>query len=248
MIDFLPIGEPRFLGWLWVVAAEARPPRGRRRVGPTRERLLEAFDPASADADGPLLARPQFDGDGGVQVVARHGRGVVEWGRWLSETFHPAPWTLGLGFGGVTATKDAAGVVSLGGEALQRARAALWEARRQRRRALVRGVDGAEEQALSALFELQAELRRGWTARQAEIVRLARRSKGRDVAARLGVGPSVVSESLTAASFRPLLRAEDAAAELCDCFGSEAASLVERVRYPAVTESAAPTRKRAARA
>lgn len=235
-----------------MVVAESRQGRGRHRRGLSEERLAQAFELTGSELEGALLCSPEFDGDGRAQALLRDGASVITWTRWLSETFHPTDWTWGVGFGEIEVHRPAEGPAELLGEAPARARAALWEARRQRRHALVQGPEGAEEEALASLLEMMEELRRGWTARQAEIVRLARVATGRKVAARLGVGPSVISESLSAASFRSLRRAEAAAAALGDCFGSEASPIPFPVRFPAVTEAAAveptPTRAAVARA
>lgn len=144
---------------------------------------------------------------------------------------HPLRWVVGLGFGLVEARTRGETVV-LDGEALDRARAALWTARRDRRGAMAVGFGAPEDTTLAGLLELTEQIRARWTERQAETVRAARVSKGKEVAERFGVSPSVVSESLKAASFRPLLRAEDALAELLDHFGTDGPWRGENVVFP----------------
>ena len=222
MAHWLTEEEPRKWGWLWAVVAESREGSGRQRRALPRERLVKAFELTGEQIRDELLCPPEFGEDGSAQAL-------------LS----------GVGFGEVEVGATEHGT-ELRGEALDRARSALWDARRHRRHVLVRGPGGAEEEALSSLLEMMAELRHGWTARQAEIVRLARVANGRTVARRLGVGPSVVSESLTAASFRSLCRAEQAVTALGRCFGSAASPVPLPARFPAITE--APREQSALRA
>lgn len=238
MSNLLQVGESRSWGWLWVVVAESRQGRGRHRRGPGGDRLAHALELTGSSVEGALLGAPEFGEDGTAQALLTDGASLITWTRWLSESFHPAGWTWGVGFGEVEIQRPVEGPAEFRGEAFERARGALWQARRQRRRAFVQGPGGAEEKVLASLLEMMEELRRGWTARQAEIVRLARVANGRKVAARLGIGPSVVSESLTAASFRSLRRAENSAAELADCFGSQALPVTFPTRFPALTDAA----------
>jgi hypothetical protein len=231
------------VGWVWVVSAEVRPQGGRRRSGVAAPPADQIAAASSQWADW-LLGAPHISSDRFIQVAVREGRQVIEWMRWLGESFHPLSWVYGLGFGELTAEKLSSGEVELGGEAVEGARRSLWSARQSRRHAQVRGVGETEAQVLASLLELMGELREGWTARQAETVRLARASTGRAVAESLGVSPSVVSESLSAASFRALRRAENAAGNLFACYGGQTQSLEgEILRFPAATAWASVTDK-----
>lgn len=196
--------------------ADARPLQRERPTGFDR-----AIREAEANLGEGILAAPvQIERGAAVQALFRRAAGVAGFVAHLSDAMHPLRWVAGLGFGLVDARTRGESIV-LDGPALDRARAALWTARRDRRSAVAVGFGSPEDEVLASLFELCEQIRGGWTERQAETVRAARALKGKEVAERFGVSPSVVSESLKAASFRPLVRAEAAMAELLDRFGNE---------------------------
>ncbi len=234
-----PHTPPSRLGWLWMVCAEARDPRQTRRGQRPVEVPNEILDSRRSSWENWLLGRTYINEDRSIQAALREGPQVAEWICLLSESFHPLRWTFGLGFGEVRGEKDEEGRVHLGGAAVDEARQALWEARRHRGAAVVRGIGAAEAGALASLFDLQSEIRRRWTLRQAETVVLARSHSGREVAEILGVGPSVVSECLSAASYRALRRSETAAAQLLGCYGGRLHLDLEgeRLCFPSITES-----------
>jgi hypothetical protein len=233
------------VGYVWVLSAEARP-RGARRGSGASELPAEEIAAAGSEWADSLVGAPHINSDRSLHIAVRHGRHVVDWVRWLSESFHSLGWTFGLGFGELTAEKLASGEVELRGEAVERARRSLWKARQGRRHSQIEGVGQTEAQVLASLLDLMGEIRGDWTARQAETVRLARASTGRAVAEALGVSPSVVSESLSAASFRALRRAEDAAGDLFACYGGQAQSLQgETLCFPPTTAWVSATEKAA---
>ena len=71
-----------------------------------------------------------------------------------------------------------------------------------------------------------------WTSRQAELARAAREASQKDVAADFGISPSVVSESLKAASFAAVRRGEEAARAMLREFGESGEFLPESVAEP----------------
>lgn len=110
-------------------------------------------------------------------------------------------------------------VTALDGACLRAAREALRVAERRRRWARAAGFGEAGDQVLNGMLALIGAIRSEWTVKQARTARLARHHETRKaVAAELRVSPSVVTESLAAAHFTPLLEAEAALATLFALF------------------------------
>ena len=218
--------------WHVALTAELRDPDGRplqrERPAGLESAIREAERRASEDA---LAAPVQIERSAALQALFRRAGAVAPFVAYLADTLHPLRWVVGLGFGVVESRPRGVGFV-LDGSALDRARAALWTARRDRRGAVAVGFGPPEDAVLAGLLELSEQIRARWTERQAETVRAARMLKGKEVAERFGVSPSVVSESLKAASFRPLIRAEEALSELLDHFGTEGIWRGQNVVFP----------------
>lgn len=218
--------------WHVAIAAELRDAEGR----PLQKDRPPALDGLAQTIEARLsaehLAAPlQVERSGSVQGLFRRAEGIATTLAVLGDGVHPYRWVVGIGFGQVEARPRGTTVV-LDGSALDRARAALWTARRDRRGAVAVGFGSPDDDTVASLVELMDQIRSRWTERQAETVRAARVEKGKDVAARFGVSPSVVSESLKAASFRPLMRSEDALGILLGRFGTEGPWRGESVVYP----------------
>lgn len=218
--------------WHVALAAELRDADGR----PLQKDRPPALETLARDLEAELgsqhLAAPlQVERSGSVQALFRRAEGIARVIAHLGDGVHPYRWVVGVGFGLVD-SKFRGTTVVLDGSALDRARAALWTARRDRRGAVAVGFGTPDDETLASLIELMDQIRARWTDRQAETVRVARTEKGKDVASRFGVSPSVVSESLKAASFRPLLRSEAALAQLLDRYGTDGPWRGESVVYP----------------
>ena len=227
-----PIQDPT---WQIALAAELRDADGRplqRERPASLESEVSQVQQALVERD---LAAPFVVQGGGVQAVFRTGVGVTRALAELSDRMHPYRWQFGIGFGTFETRPDASGGLVLDGSCLDRARAALWTARRDRRSAVAVGFGSPEDTTLATILELIDQIRGRWTRRQAETVRAARTAKGKEVAASFGVSPSVVSESLKAASFKPLLRAEKSLTEAFERFGTEGSYRGDRVHYPDLT-------------
>lgn len=227
-----PLQDPT---WQIALAAEVRDADGRplQRERPTSlESEVAAVQRILVERD---LAAPFAVHGGGVQAVFRSGVGVTRAIAELSDRMHPFRWQFGIGFGTFEARPDSTAGLVLDGSCLDRARAALWTARRDRRSAVVVGFGSPEDATLATILELIDQIRARWTRRQAETVRAARDAKGKEVASAFGVSPSVVSESLKAASFKPLLRAERALTEAFERFGTEGNYRGDAVQYPELT-------------
>jgi hypothetical protein len=186
-----------------------------------------------------VVGEPHINQDRSIQAVLRDGASAAAWWNWLSQMAHPTTLVVGFGFGQLFGQREPDGRVLVGGPALDRARSALWQARRERRLAAVGGIGEVETAVLASLLELLATQRQGWTRRQAQTIALARTRSGREVARELGVGASVVSESLSAAGFRASTAAEAALRDLMSCYGS-ATSGVDGIlpRFPELTAPA----------
>jgi hypothetical protein len=227
-----PIQDPT---WQIALAAELRDADGRplqRERPASLESEVSQVQQILVERD---LAAPFVVQGGGVQAVFRTGVGVTRALAELSDRMHPHRWQFGIGFGTFETRQDASGGLVLDGSCLDRARAALWTARRDRRSAVAVGFGSPEDTTLATILELIDQIRGRWTRRQAETVRAARTAKGKEVAASFGVSPSVVSESLKAASFKPLLRAEKSLTEAFERFGTEGSYRGDRVHYPDLT-------------
>jgi len=226
-----PIQDP---SWQIALAAELRDADGR----PLQRDRPSSLESEVAQVQQLLinrdLAAPFVVQGGGIQAVFRTGVGVTRALAELSDRMHPFRWQFGIGFGTFESRSDATGLV-LDGSCLDRARAALWTARRDRRSSVAVGFGSPEDSTLATILELIDQIRGRWTRRQAETVRAARDAKGKEVAAAFGVSPSVVSESLKAASFKPLLRAERSLTEAFERFGTEGSYRGDQVQYPDLT-------------
>jgi hypothetical protein len=226
-----PIQDP---SWQIALAAELRDADGR----PLQRERPSSLESEVAQIQQLLITRdlaaPFVVQGGGIQAVFRTGVGVTRALAELSDRMHPFRWQFGIGFGTFESRSDPTGL-KLDGSCLDRARAALWTARRDRRSSVVVGFGSPEDSTLATILELIDQIRGRWTRRQAETVRAARDAKGKEVAAAFGVSPSVVSESLKAASFKPLLRAERSLTEAFDRFGTEGVYRGDQVLYPELT-------------
>lgn len=213
-----------------VVASRERPDRAE-----LQEALLDWADELSADL-GVLAAPLTLTAGDSVQALL-HEEGAGEVVRWIQEltdrlVSFPAPATFppirfGVGYGTLSTGDIAVGAppaanpALLDGACFQEAREALEQAGRKKHWCRFRGFGPPRTLALDALFDLMGALRSRWTATQAQHVALARELETqREVAERLAVNPSVISESLKAAHFEPLLAGEAAARALLEDSGA----------------------------
>jgi hypothetical protein len=125
----------------------------------------------------------------------------------------------GLGWGPVeTALRDEA--VGMDGPCFHHAREALQESKERDRWGTARGFGKDGDTILTGLLSVLGAVREGWTEKQALTVALARDAQTqREVASALSVGPSTVSEALSAALYGPVSEAERALAKALAAFG-----------------------------
>lgn len=152
-----------------------------------------------------------------VQALFRAPERAVEALQELTDRLALAPLVqpivFGLGFGALSTALPAraASAPLLDGPCFHQARAALERAQKARGWVACDGFGEPADRVLDALFALQHALRSGWTAKQRLYALEARRlGSQKEVAEAQGVNPSVVSESLKAASFEAILLGEEA--------------------------------------
>jgi hypothetical protein len=122
----------------------------------------------------------------------------------------------GVGVGTLSTTLRAP-IRELDGSCFHRAREALERAKREDRWVVVAGLPDEDAKAANAILRLTGKIRDGWTLRQKEIVRIRRGTPlQKDVARKLKVSPSVISEALSAAQHDAVLEAEAALAAILD--------------------------------
>ena len=154
-----------------------------------------------------------------VQALFHRPEASVAVVRTLSDALAPGRMAFGLGWGALT-TDLVPDPAVLDGPCFHAAREALGRAQKQELWVVTQGFGFPADDALSALFGLLGAVRSRWTATQARYVAAARGALQKDVAARFGVSPSVVSESLAAASFHVVTAGETATERLLVRFGS----------------------------
>ncbi len=148
------------------------------------------------------------------------GQAVVDAMASVSERFPGLSFAFGIGIGGLdTPLKDQA--VGMDGPCFHAARKALEQRAKARDRwaaiaypeellgdETARGSPPSQD-AVNVILSLMGAVRSGWTERQVEVISEVRRAPTQKaVAEGLGVSPSVVSESLSAARFRQVEEAE----------------------------------------
>ncbi len=203
-----------------LVGSREEPPAVRQELQRTVAALVreevERLGPARLA--GPLV---QTAGDE-IQALFRGPDGVVELVSRATERLlgraADRPIAFGIGLGALTTPPlpeppgQIENVALADGPAFHRARAALERARKRREWAVFEGFGATGDLVLDALFQSMWALRGRWTAVQGLYAREMRRlGVQKEVAREHGISPSVVSESLKAASFDVVLASEEAA-------------------------------------
>ena len=164
--------------------------------------------PAAGDGAAPRLELTAGDEIQGLAIESPEP--LVDEMIRFTEALHPLRMCFGLGRGTLFTPVEGP-VAHMDGPCFHRARRAVDRARHRNGWAAVEGFGAPADQVLDALFDLMGTLRARWTVKQAATVREARRHALRkEVAARLQVSPSVVTESLQAAAFDSLREGETA--------------------------------------
>lgn len=148
-----------------------------------------------------------------VQAVTDHPEALVDVMVALSDALVPEGLAWGWGYGELT-TDLGDDVSLLDGPCLHRAREAVEAAKKRSSWLEISGMSEPSGQVLSALMNLIGSIRSGWTERQAEVVRVSRGRLQIETAERLGVDPSTVSRTLSAAHASRVVAGEEAARAL----------------------------------
>ncbi|MFW6174434.1 MAG: SatD family protein [Chloroflexota bacterium] len=183
----------------------------------TQHRLQEQIALVNGDlsASGAIAAPLALTQGDEIQALLRAPEAAVDIIVRLSDELFPLRIRHGLGLGGLsTAPGPPWEVGSLDGPAFHLAREAIESAWEGGHWVVTRGFGEVSDLAADALFGLMDAVRSGWTEKQAAYSRDARRMMQKDVAARHGVRPSVVSESLKASSHAAVIAGEQAARAL----------------------------------
>ncbi len=161
-------------------------------------RLAEALARLNDDAQANLAARFVLTvGDEFQGLLASPGR-LVPMLSALRTATHPNELRFGLGIGEL-ATSLQPDALGMDGPCFHRARAAIERA--EARGTTVEVEAGAPVPVFGVYAILYAALRAGWTERQRQVLDMAMGGmSGKDIAARLEVTPSAVSQHLSAAN------------------------------------------------
>lgn len=178
-------------------------------------RFREAVDEANEATPGHLTVPLKLTAGDEVQGITDRPETLVEIMVRVSDALAPASLAWGWGYGELTT--DLVGDVSLlDGPCLHRARDAVEAAKKASSWLELSGFPEPSAQVLSALMNLIGSIRAGWTERQAEVVRASRGRLQVEAAERLGVGPSTVSRTLSAAHASRVFAGEAAARALLE--------------------------------
>jgi len=213
MTNFGSQTEPHYLALVGDVVHSRRQPD---RAALQRRLTALLADLGAELGDDALVAPLELTGGDEVQGLFRRAGAVVQVIRAVAEELHPVRVVHGIGFGSLS-TDLAERPTLMDGPCFHRARAGLERARKGRLWVVAQGFGAPWDEALTAMFTLMDAIRARWTPRQAAFIRAARRAERQlDVARAFEVSPSVVSESLSAASFRAVLAGERAVAALLE--------------------------------
>jgi len=128
----------------------------------------------------------------------------------------PVQCLFGIGLG-TLATPLKSPIGELDGPCFHRAREAVEQAKREGRWAVLAGAPAVEAGIANSILRLTGSIRGSWTERQKEIIRVRRKTPlQKDVARKLKVSPSVISEALSAARHDAILEADAAIAAILD--------------------------------
>jgi hypothetical protein len=173
-------------------------------------RFRKAVD-AVNDAVAPRLTVPlKLTAGDEVQGITRRPETLVEIMVRLSDALAPQRLAWGWGYGELT-TDLVEDVALLDGPCLHRAREAVDSAKKGSSWLEISGFTEPSAHVLSALMNLVGAIRSGWTERQAEVVRASRGRLQVEAAQALGISPSTVSRTLSAAHATRVFAGEEAA-------------------------------------
>lgn len=191
-----------------------------------RPAIQSALQSALRDAErhvGGLVSPLQITGGDEFKGLLSSGRAALDLAAFIAERLAPVRILFGIGHGvlQVGAPGDLPGTMD--GPVFHRARDALDEAKRRDHWLVLRGVGGrygeTVEGIVNAAYALTGKTRARWTATQRRYIRLVGEADTqKQAAARAGVSPSTISESLRSADWREVAELEERMKRLLDRF------------------------------
>lgn len=185
-----------------------------------QQRLGALLERLNTEHEADLVGRLVLVRGDEVQGLFRTSKNIVALVDALATGLYPERVQCGLGYGPV-ATGLVDDPAQMDGPCFHLARQALDRAKKQNSWLVACGFGSEVDVTVSTLFRLMAAIRHGWTQRQNELTSLARTMRQKEMAARLDVSPSVISESLKASSFKAVRAGEALAVQIFDGFESE---------------------------
>jgi hypothetical protein len=175
-----------------------------------QDRLEQAVSASNEELSSDLASAFVVNVGDQIQGVLVSPRNAVAAIFYLEEALPTLPLRFGIGWGSFsTPLLPRSG--SLAGLCLFNSGLALERGAREHRWVTAQGFGEDEDTTLNAMFRLLQAVRSHWTPKQKLTVAMVRKAQTqRDVAKRLGVYPSVVSEALKAARYEVVVEAEAA--------------------------------------
>jgi len=194
----------------------------RERRAAVQQRALDLVDAVNRELPGRLRVPLALSGGDEVQGLLRRPADAAAVMDALDLGAEGFRWRFAVGWGAVT-TAFRPTTFQMDGDCFRTARAALERARREKRWAAVGGFGKEADRVLDGVLAGTGVIRRDWTERQRQAIRVRRRHASLTAAAAdLGVVPSTLSKMLKAAHARELAELEAALAALLDRFAASA--------------------------
>lgn len=178
-----------------------------------QKRFQHAIQSVTDTSSDDLVAPLKLTAGDEVQGLTTNPHVVVGVITHVSEALIPVRISWGLGFGDL-ATELVDDVALLDGPCFHRAREAVQSAKKKSNSLEVRGLEAPVGEMLAAIMNLIGAIRSSWTPKQAEAVAAARGKSQVAAAESLGIDPSTISRTLSAAHYKPVLEGEAAARAL----------------------------------
>lgn len=194
-------------------------------------RFQQAIQSVTGTIGDDLVAPMKLTAGDEVQALTESPHVVVDIITDVTEALIPVHMSWGLGFGDL-ATGLAEDVALLDGPCFHRARDAVESAKKRSRSLEVRGLEAPIGELLSSIMNLIGAIRSSWTAKQAEAVAATRGTSQAAAAERLGIDPSTISRTLSAAHYKPVLEGEAAARALLRKLGPRDVGLGQISLFP----------------
>lgn len=178
-----------------------------------QERFHHAIQSVTDTVNPRLVAPLKLTAGDEVQGLTESPQVVIDIITRVTEALIPVRISWGLGFGEL-ATGLVEDVALLDGPCFHRAREAVEAAKRRSASLEVHGLEPPVGELLAAVVNLIGAIRSSWTMKQAEAVAATRGKSQAEAAESLGIDPSTISRTLSAAHYKSVLEGEAAARAL----------------------------------